>query len=176
MRKLFLTICVTWSFVMTGMGNPVDVINDDFKKTTLVKLVINQGADERPKSLLGEIIFTREIKNNKPGQVELNFKMDMSPEFNDVEKKFYLKTDVSQHEMVIQRFEREMKSQNELIGTRQRKVTRIKVILPKPVEDEMLNTNQLVIRLYVGDQQATYTVRRGQLKDIKKFISTVSVK
>ncbi len=175
MKQIITAGCLTLAVLLMGMGR-IEIINDDFKNVTIVELKVNKGSDEMPKSLSGQFTFTREIKKDGKGPLMITFKLDMSSQFSDVEKKFYLKTDAGPHEMAIQKFKREKRIKSDLLHSSDRKVTTITVAVPAQIENEIAKSNLLVMRVYLASQTVTYSMSKGQVDDIKKLMNTVPVK
>lgn len=176
MKRTLIMIVIVTSALQLAVGKSIKIINDEFKKVSLVQLTLEMGADERPRSLLGQIKFIKEIKNNICGPAEINFRLDMSSEFDDVEKKFFIKTDTKQHEMAIKEFSQEKYTKTDRLARSERKLATFKVVIPKELESEILQTGELVIRIYAGTQAGTYTIRKGKLDDVKEFIGITSAK
>jgi hypothetical protein len=176
MKKIFTALSIASSILLLGMGPGVTITNDTFKNAVIIKTEIEKGSNEMPGSLRGKFTFIREIKKNIAGPAEINFTLDMSSQFSDLERKFYIGTDSGNQDMAIQEFKSEARTHKDRLLTSQRKVFRIKVIIPKQFEDTIIKSNQLVMRVYVGTQTATYTMSKSQLEKIKQFLTTREVK
>jgi hypothetical protein len=186
----FLCLC---SMIGCASGQ-IEVVKDDFRNTSLVKMELDHRAGIRVK---GNAIYTREFSAGKGGPVIVNYAFTASANAANLEQKCMIKagekvfeasfadisgevhTEISQQKTTTYTaddtgFVDFTKGSTAVTGisAHSNKVFRSKLQFPDAAEKEILASNKLSLRIYFGTETSTFEIDGSDLQSIKDFIQS----
>lgn len=180
----------------------IEVVKDDFKNTSMVKMELNHYAGL---SIKGNAIYTREFAAGKASAIIVNYAFTTAADAANLESKCMIKADDSVFDCSFADITGEIQttvSQNNMAGgnafamnqgmannagfvdyskpagtgvqvqSHSNKIFRTKLMIPAGAEKGILSANKLAMRVYFGTDAATFNIDGADLQKIKDFIQS----
>ncbi len=194
MRKYAIGAMVFVLLAGCGTGK-IRIVKDDLKGTTLITMDLDHSSDEFLYGSSAAARYAREVSPKGKGPVIVYLKLYTGEYAGDLEKKAIVKagdfkqeiplldisgeivTEISQKKTTTYKadstgfvdYSKPVKSESD-VNAESHKIINAKLPLTADIENAILKSPELIIRVYFGTNPSTFTINKAKLEKIKLFL------
>jgi hypothetical protein len=195
MKKLLISTAVTIFLFGCATGN-ISFQKDDFKDATIESMDLNHSSDEMGMGFAyADAHYVREFTTKKVIPTVIHFKFTRANFSSDIEKKAFIKVDEKKYDINLTDLSGEVHTTLETektttynvdqsgfvdftkgntavtgVSANSKKVYSAKLSLTEDMENNILKSAKIMIRVYFGTEPTTFTIAQNDLEKIKSFI------